>query len=146
MFVTGNEQQERIFSSVTTPLGDELKWRWEDKMSALLAEFSWEKKERILKQLRQLFSDEWNKKSIKKAPKALKEELGQLAQLNKEQLVFTRPATENSPALAMIWWPWGHGATYSMRIKVLNINYSAEDIANSQASFISKLARHFKTS
>ncbi len=146
MFVTSEQQPEHIFNAITQPLGDELKWRWEDKMSALLAEFSWEKKERILVQLRELFSEEWNKKSIKKAPKALKEELGQLAQLNKEQLVFTRPATEELPALAMIWWPWGHGATYSMRIKVLNINYSAEDIAHAKASFISKLTKYFKVS
>ena len=46
----------------------------------------------------------------------------------------------------MIWWPWGHGATYSMRIKILNINYSAEDIAHAKASFISKLTKYFKVS
>lgn len=140
-----NPQQDVIFNTITAPLGDELNWRWEEPMSALLAEFSWEKKERVLAQLRKLFSDEWNNKNIKKAPKALKEELGELARLNKKQLIFTRPATAETPALAMIWWPWGHGATYSMRIKVLNINYSAEDIKQAQTSLLSKIFNFAKS-
>ena len=58
MFVSHNQQQQQqdtIFNAVTTPLGDELTWRWEERQSALLAEFSWEKKDRILTILRQLF-------------------------------------------------------------------------------------------
>jgi len=134
-----NKQQQAIFSTITAPLGDELTWRWEDKLSALLTEFSWEKKDRILKVLRQLFSEEWHKGNIKKAPKALKDELGELIQLNKAQLIFTRPASQETPALAVIWWPWGHGATYSMRIKILSCDYNDADLQQGQASLISKI-------
>lgn len=134
-------QQDLAFNTITTPLGDELTWRWEEQMSALLAEFSWEKKDRILATLRELFSEEWNKKNIKKAPKTLKEELGELASLNKEQLIFTRPASDKTPTLAVIWWPWGHGATYSMRIKVLDTTYSAAELQQAQASLMTKLIK-----
>ena len=116
------KQQDTIFDSITIPLGDELTWRWDESKSALLTEFSWEKKERILTILRSLFSEEWHKKNIKKSPKALKLELAEYTNLIKEQLIFTKPATADFPAIALIWWPWGHGATYSMRLKILTSN------------------------
>ena len=133
------QQQDTIFNAVTTPLGDELTWRWEERQSALLAEFSWEKKDRILTILRQLFPQEWDRKNIKKAPKNLKDELGELALLTKEQLIFTRPASDETPAIAIIWWPWGHGATYSMRIKILTTDYDDVALQQAQASLIKKI-------
>ena len=138
-------QQDTIFSTITTPLGDELTWRWEEKQSALLAEFSWEKKDRILTILRRLLSEEWHKKNIKKAPESLKAELGELANLNKEQLIFTKPATEETPALAVIWWPWGHGATYSMRIKILNSNYDDAALELGKASLFTKVIQRIRS-
>jgi hypothetical protein len=140
MFVL-HTQQDTVFNTITTPLGDELTWRWEEQMSALLTEFSWEKKDRILETLRELFSEEWNKKNIKKAPKALKDELGELVSLNKKQLIFTRPATDETPTLAIIWWPWGHGATYSMRIKILDTTYNVTELHQAQASLMTKLIK-----
>ncbi len=134
-----NQQQSTIFDTITTPLGDELNWRWEERLSALLSEFSWEKKDRVLTVLRQLFTEEWDKKSIKKAPKTIKDELGELANLSKEQLIFTRPATNETPAIAVIWWPWGHGATYSMRIKLLATNYDDTALQQAQESAFKKL-------
>lgn len=134
-------RQDTIFSTITIPLGDELIWRWEDKQSALLAEFSWGKKQHILTILRRLFSEEWHKKNIKKAPQALKDELGELVNLNKEQLIFTQPAFKETPALAVIWWPWGHSSTYSIRIKILNSNYDYAELKQGQASFISKIVQ-----
>lgn len=132
-------KQDTILSTITTPLGDELTWRWEDKQSALLAEFSWEKKEHILTILRQLFSEEWHRKNIKKAPQTLKDELGKLINLNKNQLIFTQPAFQERPALAVIWWPWSHGSSYSIRIKILNSNYNDAALKQGQASLISKI-------
>jgi hypothetical protein len=139
-----NKKQDTIFSSITTPLGDELTWRLEEQQSVLLTEFSWEKKERILTILRRIFNDEWHKKNIKKEPKSLKYELGELANLNKEQIIFTKPATEEFPALAVIWWPWGHGATYSMRIKILNSNYDDAALKLGQANLLQKIVQRIK--
>ncbi len=140
-----NQQQDTIFSTITSPLGDELTWRWEEKQSALLTEFSWEKKDRLLTVLRALFTEEWHKKNIKKAPKAVKDELGELVNLSKQQLIFTRPASEETPALALIWWPWGHGATYSMRIKILNSNYDDAALKQGQASLIAKILQRISS-
>lgn len=133
------KQHDTRFSLITAPLGEQLTWRWDDKQNALLTEFSWEKKDPILAILRQLFSDEWHKKNIKKMPKAVKGELADLLTLSKTQLVFTRPASENMPTIAAFWWPWGHGGTYSLRVKLLNSTYSQDELTHCQASFFKKL-------
>ena len=88
--------------------------------------------------MRQLFTEEWSNKNIKKSPQAIKDELGELAKLTKEQLIFTRPATVDTPALAILWWPWGHGATYSIRIKILSVNYDDIALQQAQKSLMSK--------
>ena len=79
-----------------------------------------------------------HKNNIKKAPSALKDELGKLINLNKNQLIFIKPVFQETPALAVIWWPWGHGSTYSIRIKILNSNYDDAELKQEQASLISK--------
>ncbi|SEL86460.1 hypothetical protein SAMN05216262_12725 [Colwellia chukchiensis] len=139
-----SKQQLAIFNSITTPLGNELTWRWDAEFSALLTEFSWEKKVRVLQVLQQLFSEQWHKGNIKKAPKVLHTELAELAQLNKNQLIFTRRANHKTPALALIWWPWGHGSTYSMRIKILNGNYNDEDLRQGKTRLFSKVLKAFQ--
>jgi hypothetical protein len=48
--------------------------------------------------------------------------LGKLINLNKNQLIFIKPVFQETPALAVIWWPWSHGSTYFIRIKILNNN------------------------
>jgi len=48
---------------------------------------------------------------------------GQLINLNKNQLIFTQPAFQETPALAVIWWPWSHDSSYSIGIKILNSHY-----------------------
>ena len=139
------KQQDTIFNSITTPLGDELTWRWEEKKSVLLTEFSWEKKERILTILRGLFSEEWHKKNIKKSPASLQLELREFTKLSKAQLIFTKPATAQLPAIAVIWWPWGHGGTYSMRIKILNSNYDEVSLEMGRANLLSRIIHKLKS-
>lgn len=141
--MSDKQQQDMIFNEVTTALGDQITWRWDEQQSALLTEFSWEKKERMLTVLRQLFSEEWHRKSIKKAPKIIKAELGDLAHLTKEQLIFTRPATDKSPAFALIWWPWGHGGTYSMRLIALNNDYDDEALQQAQKNSLLNIFQRF---
>lgn len=117
---------------ITTPLADILNWRWEEERQVMLSEFASGKAERTLAVLRENFSDEWDKKSIKKAPKALIEQLGELSKISKEQKLFSRPATKNEPAVLAIWWPWGHGSTLSLRLTILKntYEYSANDQNN----------------
>lgn len=114
---------ESIFQELINELGDIFKWQWDEQRQALLVEFARDKKDLCFPLVQQFFTDEWDKKSIKKAPKMLKGQLGSLVKLSKEQRLFTSPEIDNMPAVMGIWWPWGHGGTYSLRLIILNENY-----------------------
>ncbi len=136
---------EIIFKEVIEELGDSFNWQWDERRQALLTEFSRDKKELCLPKIQQLFSDEWNKKTIKKAPKALKNQLGILTKLTNNQLLLTCPSIEKQPALMAIWWPWGHGGTYSLRLTILTNSYdiSQEKSHSWWASFKEKFSTDF---
>ncbi|MFT5757595.1 MAG: hypothetical protein ACI9LM_002331 [Alteromonadaceae bacterium] len=117
------EKISSVTQDITKPLEELLKWRWEESRQAILSEFASGKAEQTLAVLRSNFKDEWDRKTIKKAPKDLKDQLGELANITKEQKLFTRPATDQHPATLAIWWPWGHGSTLSLRLTILENSY-----------------------
>lgn len=99
--------------------GDLLKWQWEERSRTLLAEFSVDKKDQVWLILQQHYGDCWDNKSFKKAPPEIKHRAGNLATLNKGQHLFsTLKAPYDRTMVA--WWPWGHGATVSIRIFFIN--------------------------
>jgi len=114
---------QEFFSSLFEILGKEYNWQWEERRNAWLSEFSRDKIDITLEVLQQHFDDTWHYKNIKTAPKQLKEQLNDLAKLNKEQRLFTTSANLNQPTLLAIWWPWGHGATVSLRLMTLENSY-----------------------
>jgi len=144
MQITPKEVQQASID-ITNALGDVFKWQWEEDRSALLSEFSRDKKDQAFNVLQQNFSEHWDKKAIKKAPKSLKSQLGELMNLNKEQCLFTRPATQETPALLAIWWPWGHGGTYSLRLVILDNSYDLAEVKSSN-SILSSFIHMFKRS
>lgn len=134
---------ENVTTDIIESLGEIFKWKWEENRQALLSEFARDKKDICLPVLRKNFIDEWDNKNIKKAPKQLKSQLGELAKLSKEQKLFTRPATDNHPALLAIWWPWGHGGTYSLRLVILAESYTLTEISKKNEGFFTSLINRF---
>ena len=123
--------------------GDDLTWRWEDNHKAMLSEFARNKKDNVLTVLRDQFDHEWNKRNIKKAPKALVDQLGELTKLTKDQLLFTIPAFGEQPAMVAIWWPWGHGATVSLRVAPIKSSYVMPENASQKDSFFTVVKKLF---
>jgi len=117
------QQEQSFFDEIFACLNDGYNWQWEERRSAWLAEFSRDKIESTLAILEQHFDDAWHPKNIKKAPKELRVQLADLAKLSKEQKLFTTPAHINKPTLLAVWWPWGHGATVSLRLMTLENTY-----------------------
>ncbi|WDE07312.1 hypothetical protein SG34_010695 [Thalassomonas viridans] len=131
-----NQQQVETHSqALTRQLGEQHQWQWEEQRQMLLSEFSKDKIDSTLTVLRENYSHEWDRKSIKKAPKDLKQQLGELATLYKEQKLFTQPAEADQPAAVAVWWPWGHGGTVSLRIKPLAQSYTLADIPGQSGWF-----------
>jgi len=136
---------EDISAKVNPKLGEHLTWRWEPQFSVMLTEFARDKIDGTLVALRAQYQHEWDKKTIKKAPQQLKEQLGSFSNLIKEQRIFSTPATEDMPALVGILWPWGHGGTYSLRFTVLNESYEYPEIKPQPKGFIKKIISRFRS-
>ena len=137
------EKIEAFTGQIIPLLGDQLTWRWEDRFSVMLSEFSRDKNEKTLAALRQQFEHEWDKKTVKKAPTEIKDHLGALIKLNKDQLILARPATDTTPAMVALWWPWGHGGTYSLRLALLDSPYEYKDMKTSKGSLFSRFMNIF---
>ena len=137
------EKTEELTRQITPLLGEQLNWRWEDRFSVMLSEFSRDKKDKTLVALRQEFQHEWDRKTIKKAPPQIKEHLGELIKLSKDQLILARPATDSTPAIIALWWPWGHGGTYSLRLALLDTPYKYQENSASGSGLINRFKRMF---
>ncbi len=119
-----DQQQTKLcFNTIIEQLGKEHHWQWEERRRAWLSEFSRDKIDSTLAVLNEHFTDQWHIKNIKSVPKSLKSQLNELTKLTKEQKLFTTPASEQQPTLLAIWWPWGHGATVSLRLMTLSESY-----------------------
>ena len=92
-----------------------LEWNWDERFDAILCEFSSDKQEQVLSLLSRHFPIQWNASSIKKAPPQIRQQSGIFAELRKGQMLFTNDPEEPNKLFAAIW-PWGHGATVSLRI------------------------------
>jgi hypothetical protein len=137
------EKVEELTHPLICSLGDQLSWRWEDRFSVMLSEFSRDKKDKTLSVLRQQFQHEWDKKTIKKAPTEIKDHLGPLIKLSKDQLILACPATDSTPAMIALWWPWGHGGTYSLRLTLLDSPYEYNEASANEGSLLKRLKSFF---
>lgn len=137
------EKIEQITQYLVDEFGDDYPWRWEEDKNLRLSEFASNKKDKIFSQLEKLFEHQWNRKSIKRAPHNLQLQLGELAKLKEQQVLFTSPANESRPMLLAIWWPWGHGGTVSLRLTVLNETYQASEIKPEKDSFLEVIKKLF---
>ncbi|MFT2090240.1 hypothetical protein [Paraglaciecola sp. 2405UD69-4] len=114
-----------------------VKWKYDNFHKVMLAEFSVDKEEQVLITLQQIFPDSWDAKSIKKAPPKVKHYAGPFAKLVKKQkLLSANP--DNHPRVMAAWWPWGHGATVSVRLFLTNTEPYVEE-----TSLFSKLRNLF---
>lgn len=139
------EQDIRSAStSLVQAFGDLLTWKWEEERNVLLAEFASGKSEEVISILQNHFQNEWNKKSIKKAPKSLIEELGAHAKLAKEQRVFTSSPEDNNKCITALLWPWGHGSTLSLRLTLIQTPYEYIEPPE-KTSFLSSLFKKRNT-
>ncbi|MGJ8691313.1 MAG: hypothetical protein ACSHW0_02390 [Thalassotalea sp.] len=139
--------QQHEIESVTEYLveifGDEYPWRWDEQKNVRLSEFASNKKEKIFALLQSEFDHQWDVKNIRYAPGPLKIKLGALVKLQKNQVVFTRPAKDDKPMLVAIWWPWGHGGTVSLRLTALTDTYHPGEIKHKKDSIFTIIKKLF---
>lgn len=114
------EEKIRVYAKdLVEALSPIVKWKYDDFHKVMLAEFSVDKQDQVLFTLQQVLPVNWDVKTIKKAPDEVKFYAGPFAKLVKQQKLFSTNI-ERHPKVMAAWWPWGHGATVSVRIFLTN--------------------------
>ncbi|MFT4747689.1 MAG: hypothetical protein ACI8XG_001770 [Congregibacter sp.] len=122
---------------VIEALSSVVNWKYDDFHNVMLAEFSVDKQDQVLFILQQVLPVNWDAKTIKKAPDEVKHYAGSFSKLVKQQKLFSTNI-ERHPTVMIAWWPWGHGATISVRLFLTNTSpYFAK------TGFMHKLTRLF---
>ncbi|GAA0859064.1 hypothetical protein [Aliiglaciecola litoralis] len=96
-------------------LGDKIQWQWDEHFSCYLAEFSVDHENLVYLVAQKHFPHVWDKKSIKKAPPAFRHRAGFFNTLEKNQQLMSKDRNGEHDIM-LSWWPWGHGATVSVRL------------------------------
>jgi oxalate decarboxylase/phosphoglucose isomerase-like protein (cupin superfamily) len=133
-------KEEQILTygkDVIDALSSMVKWKYDKFHNVMLAEFSVDKQDQVLLTLHQVLPISWDAKTIKKAPDEVKHYAGKFSKLVKQQKLFSTDI-ESHPKVMATWWPWGHGATVSVRLFLTDTSpYIA------QTGFMHKLKRFF---
>lgn len=113
------EQLHCYGKDVIEALSPMVKWKYDDFHKVMLAEFSVDKQDQVLFTLQQVLPVNWDAKNIKKAPDQVKHYAGSFSKLIRQQKLFSSNV-EQHPKVMAAWWPWGHGATVSVRLFLTN--------------------------
>lgn len=100
--------------ALAAALPDSLKWEWDDRFGCVAAAFEVAEKETMHSAVKAQLSLQWNRDSIRSAPTNVKKAINDFGGVATGQLLFARGLTEEIILLGL-WWPWGHGATISIR-------------------------------
>ena len=113
------EQIQTYGKDVIEVLSSIVKWQYDEFHKVMLAEFSVDKQDQVLFTLQQVLPISWDVKTIKKAPDEAIHYAGTFSKLVKQQKLFSTNLERNPKVMAVLW-PWGHGATVSIRLFLTN--------------------------
>lgn len=100
-------------------VGEQFVWQWDEHFKAYLTEFSVDHEQHVFLTAQKHFPKVWDKKELKYADPVFLHRAGFFASLEKNQRLLSKDDNgENDIMLS--WWPWGHGATISVRLFCAN--------------------------
>ncbi|MFA3792939.1 hypothetical protein AB6T38_17670 [Aliiglaciecola sp. SL4] len=115
-------EQQAIYNACPEFFDDldtQIEWKWDAHFGCLLAEFSVDHAQHVYAIAKKHFPHCWNKKQLKKANPYLRHRAGFFGILEKKQELLSKD-TNGEHAVMLSWWPWGHGATVSVRVFEIN--------------------------
>jgi hypothetical protein len=95
--------------------GDGLSWEWDGGFSAALAVAQAPQHTEVLTLLDELFTSSFDHTNIGKARGQVAPLSGQLGGLRPGQKMLSLDP-EDDPLLFALWWPWGGGDRFSLRV------------------------------
>ncbi len=124
-----------ICSKMKSVLPGSSVWELDDRFNTVVAAFERNSSEIILSALKASFSQEWSKKTVRKAPAHIKSIADSISGIETGQIVFTTNGGAD-PVLFAAWWPWGDGINISLRIGVSDSSLNEEDKKNHLAEWL----------
>ncbi len=118
-----------ICRKIKSVLPESYVWKLDDRFNTVVAAFERSSSEIIFSALKASFSQEWSKKTVRKAPRHIKGITASISGIETGQIVFTTDG-DADPVLFAAWWPWGDGINISLRIGVSDSSLNEEDIKN----------------
>jgi hypothetical protein len=100
-------------------------WSWDARLSCVASSFDTEVAEKARAAVLRALPTMWSERTMPHAPEAIREIGERSGGVRAEQLVFAGD-TDVSVVSYGLWWPWGNGATISLRVGVhASRDYSA---------------------
>ena len=121
-------------------LGEQFVWQWDEHFQAYLTEFSVDHEQHVFLTAQKHFPIVWDKKELKYADPIFVHRAGFFSNLEKNQRLLSKDKSGENEIMVS-WWPWGHGATISVRLFCANTQPYAKP-----ASLLSRLRNIFKSS
>jgi hypothetical protein len=100
-------------------------WGWDPRFKCVASSFGKEIAERAREAMSGVLDREWSAATIASAPEDVRALSGRYGGVRSGQLLFTGVPVDGM-SLYALWWPWGDGATISLRVGVANCNRPTE--------------------
>ena len=112
-----------LFDNLAKALPDTLLYEWDDRFAGILAPFEIGAKDHMLSIVSTHLGQSWDRGSIGSAPASIRKAIEQFGGMTPGQQLFACGLTEEDILLGL-WWPWGNGATISIRFIPYNSDTS----------------------
>ena len=101
-------------------------WSWDPRFKCVTSSFGKEIAERARAAMAGILDGEWSPDSINQAPDEIRTLAARFGGVRSGQLLFTGELVGGPMHLFALWWPWGDGATISLRVGVANCDRPTE--------------------
>ncbi|MCU4677518.1 hypothetical protein N7931_17990 [Catenovulum sp. 2E275] len=110
------EKLKQTAHPIVIQLTEKLIWQPDKRFDALVAEVPKPIMAQVKNELSQVFTENWDKKTIRKAPQTIRRGAGLFAQMENRQLLFSNQPDNQQANIMAAWWPWGPDAPASLRL------------------------------
>jgi hypothetical protein len=101
-------------------------WSWDPRFKSVSSSFGKEIEDRARESMAGVLDREWSSTSINQAPDEIRTLAARFGGIRPGQLLFTGEVVGGTMHLFGLWWPWGDGATISLRVGVANCDRPTE--------------------
>ena len=125
---------------VISGLSECLTWQWDDRFDCVLATFEIADQDRVSAVMNTHFGHVWDSATIRKAPGSVSGAIGKFGGLGPGQILFSSDPAQATFLLGF-WWPWGNGATISVRLVPYGLDSSDNEIQDVRTSLKKSYSR-----